>query len=223
MSRVLIVAETSEAIEGLRRGLSQRGLPCWIIPDDASTPQRVAERAPDLVLVVVDGLAASPAAEHTGDRSKPFGELPVIVLLSRKALGDPGLVLGAEDFVVEPWDAAEVVLRAKRVLRRVNGTDEDGLIRCGDLAIDVTRYEVKLRGEIVPLTFKEYELLRLLASSRGRVFTRDALLNRVWGYDYYGGDRTVDVHIRRLRGKLGESGESLIETVRNIGYKFRGA
>ena len=99
--------------------------------------------------------------------------------------------------------------------------DNEELIRCGDLVIDLAKCEVSLSGRLIPLTFKEYELLRFLASNRGRVFTREALLNKVWGYDYYGGDRTVDVHIRRLRSKIEDPTHTFIETVRNIGYKFR--
>ena len=95
------------------------------------------------------------------------------------------------------------------------------MIKCGGLIIDLARCEVTVSGVTVELTFKEYELLKFLASNKGRVFTREALLNKVWGYDYYGGDRTVDVHIRRLRSKIEVSDYSFIETVRNIGYRFK--
>lgn len=94
-------------------------------------------------------------------------------------------------------------------------------IRCGGLLIDSTRCEVSLCGKPVILTFKEYQLLKFLANSKGKVFTRDVLLHKVWGWDNYGGDRTVDVHIRRLRGKIEDSTHAFIETVRNIGYKLR--
>ena len=97
---------------------------------------------------------------------------------------------------------------------------DSNLIKCGDLVIDLAKYEATLSNKAVMLTFKEYELLKFLAGNPGRVFTREALLNRVWGYDYYGGDRTVDVHVRRLRSKIGGLGQDFIETVRNIGYRF---
>ena len=87
--------------------------------------------------------------------------------------------------------------------------------------IDLAKREVTVDGKLVELTFKEYELLKFLASNRGRVYTREALLNRVWGYDYYGGDRTIDVHVRRLRSKIEDSKHSFIETVRNISYRFK--
>ena len=89
------------------------------------------------------------------------------------------------------------------------------------LVIDLANCEVRVGGKIVELTFKEYELLKFLARDRGRVFSREALLNKVWGYDYFGGDRTVDVHVRRLRSKIEISGQTFIETVRNIGYRFK--
>jgi DNA-binding response OmpR family regulator len=94
------------------------------------------------------------------------------------------------------------------------------VLRCGALLIDLANYKVMLDGRPIELTFKEYELLRFLASNRDKVFTREALLNRVWGYDYFGGARTVDVHIRRLRSKIEDRGHAFIETIRNVGYRF---
>ncbi|MFA5148449.1 MAG: winged helix-turn-helix domain-containing protein, partial [Candidatus Omnitrophota bacterium] len=93
-------------------------------------------------------------------------------------------------------------------------------IKAGDLLIDVSRYEVTVNGGKIELTFKEYELLKFLASNKGRVYSRDQLLDKIWGYDYYGGTRTVDVHIRRLRSKIEDRRHTFIETIRNIGYKF---
>ena len=98
--------------------------------------------------------------------------------------------------------------------------ESEDIIRCGDLVIDSVKCEVSLSGKPIILTFKEYQLLKFLASNKGKVFTREALLNKVWGWDYYGGDRTVDVHIRRLRSKIEDINHSFIETIRNIGYRF---
>ncbi len=126
-----------------------------------------------------------------------------------------------DDFITKPYDLREVEIRVKRLLYKTNTADSDETIRCGDLVIDVAKYEVAISGRPVMLTFKEYELLKFLAGNKGRVFTREALLNKVWGYDYYGGDRTVDVHITRLRSKLEGSNRTFIETVRNVGYRLR--
>ena len=111
--------------------------------------------------------------------------------------------------------------RIRRILIQKGGIGSEDVIRCGDLVIDAAKCEVSLCGKPVILTFKEYQLLKFLANSKGKVFTRDILLNKVWGWDYYGGDRTVDVHIRRLRGKIEDSTHAFVETVRNIGYKLR--
>jgi DNA-binding response OmpR family regulator len=129
--------------------------------------------------------------------------------------------LSIDDFVVESCDLSELAARVRRAISKTEVISGEDLIQCGDLAIDQTKCEVSVSGKLVPLAFREYELLKFLASNRGRVFTREALLNQVWGYDYYGGDRTVDVHIRRLRGKIEDLSHTFIETVRNIGYKFK--
>jgi DNA-binding response OmpR family regulator len=146
--------------------------------------------------------------------------LPAIALVSDEGLGHLDANLAIDDFVVKPWNLAEVVARAKRVIKQTKNAQNSDLIKCGDLLIDVAKCEVSIDGRLFALTFKEYELLKFLASNKGRVFTREALLNEVWGYDYYGGDRTVDVHITRLRGKLCNSTNIYIQTVRNIGYKL---
>ncbi len=112
-----------------------------------------------------------------------------------------------------------MVLRIQRIIELTNNVNKN-IITCNDLRIDTDKCEVSLAGELLDLTFTEYELLKYLASNRSRVFSREALLTNVWGYNYYGGERTVDVHIRRLRGKIEVGGRVFVETVRNIGYKF---
>lgn len=125
-----------------------------------------------------------------------------------------------DDFALWPASAAELVIRVRGILRRRANVDSENILRCGDLVIDLSNYKVSLEGHPIELTFKEYELLRFLASNRDKVYTREALLNRVWGYDYFGGARTVDVHIRRLRSKIENRGHTFIETIRNVGYRF---
>jgi len=129
---------------------------------------------------------------------------------------------GIDDFAIVPARPGEVATRARRVLLRTRSPDDADSIRMGDLVINPTTYEVTLRGRRITLRFKEYEVLRLLASNPGRVYTREALLSQIWGFDYFGGTRTVDVHIRRLRSKIEDAGHSFIETVWNVGYRFRG-
>jgi len=116
---------------------------------------------------------------------------------------------------------AELRVRLAMLGRRLGGID-GSVVRLGDLRIDTDTYQVTAAGRSLDLTFKEFELLRFLATHPGRVYTRPALLREVWGYDFYGGTRTVDVHVRRLRAKLGAEHEQLIETVRSVGYRIRG-
>ena len=147
--------------------------------------------------------------------------IPIIALVSKDRVVEIVEALDVNDFVVYPSDIAEIVARSKKVIRRSNFSAQSDVIRVGDLVINETNYEVSLRGRRISLRFKEYELLRLLASNTGRVFTREGLLNQVWGFDYLGGTRTVDVHIRRLRSKIEDVDHSLIESIWNVGYRYR--
>ena len=134
---------------------------------------------------------------------------------------EPSLPLA--DFITSPPDPDELVVRARRILEYGGSQKEDDshIIRAGDIQIDTSSYEVTMRGNRIGLTFKEYELLKLLAENPGRVFSRYALLNQIWGYEYFGGTRTVDVHIRRLRSKIENAEHNFIETIWNVGYRFR--
>ena len=221
MLRASIITDGKGQIERLGTELSGKGLLCSIDTDGKKTAHNLSERALDLVFVAIDGEPDNPRISNLANSVKRESHVPVIALLSKKALHrlDSGLVV--DDFVVEPWDANEIVIRVKRVLGKAGNTANQELIRCGDLTIDLAKYEVHVNNRPIELTFKEYELLRFLARNKGRVFTREALLNEVWGYEYYGGDRTVDVHITRLRSKLEDPPHTFIETVRNIGYKFK--
>ena len=154
-------------------------------------------------------------------RAKPFlKELPLLALLKESNLKELPLVKGLEDFLMVPAAPEMIEARIRFLLRRLNHAPPGTGIRIGALALDVDRYEVTLDGEPLELTYKEFELLKFLATHPEKVFSRDQLLNQVWGYDFIGGTRTVDVHVRRLRAKLGPQYASLIDTVRNVGYKF---
>jgi DNA-binding response OmpR family regulator len=148
------------------------------------------------------------------------GHSPVVVILERHLLGARPWHEAADAFLSPGASAAELDLRLAMVRRRGGGDGDGGaVVRLGPLSLDVDTFRVALDGRPLDLTYKEFELLRFLASSPGRVFTRPTLLREVWGYDFYGGTRTVDVHVRRLRAKLGPEGEALIETVRGVGYR----
>ena len=220
MFRIFIIAEEGEKIGRLHLGLAQEGFACSIASVGEELVRQVAEQAPDLVLVEMDGRSADSRRELSR-RIKRERHLPIIALVGKERLDGLDGDLNIDDFVIMPCDVTELVLRIKRLLQRINNMDSGELTKCGDLVIDLAKCEVSINGKLVALTFREYELLKFLASNRGRVFSREALLNKVWGYDYYGGDRTVDVHIRRLRSKIEDSSHTFIETVRNIGYRFR--
>lgn len=146
--------------------------------------------------------------------------IPVLGIISNIDLHDFDFTLGFDDFVVRPFTADEILVRIDQLLWTRQKEIGQETIRLGDLLLDLNRYEVWVSGREVTLTFKEYEVLKLLASHPGRVFTREVLMNRVWGYDYFGGTRTVDVHIRRLRAKLEDPAHTFVDTVRNVGYRF---
>jgi DNA-binding response OmpR family regulator len=152
---------------------------------------------------------------------KKTARLPILALVNQDTLINVRDNLDIDDFILEPYEQDQLLVRITLALRRSGKVVDDSLIGRGNLEIDPAGCEVKVAGRKIELTFREYELLKFLANYPGRVFTREALLNKVWGYDYYGGDRTVDVHIRRLRSKIGEADCVQIETVRNIGYRFR--
>lgn len=218
MLNLCIIAEDRRAIEELCQGLTEDGYSCSIVADAGEVARCALEKAPALVLLEGSGYSR---IEELSRKIKREKDIPIIALLHAEMIGSvAGPTESIDDFVIKPWNLKELELRIRRRLRRTDFSNDE-TIRCGDLAIDVSRYEVFVSGRPIVLTFKEYELLKFLASNQGRVFTREALLNKVWGYDYYGGDRTVDAHIRRLRGKIEDSTHSFIDTVRNIGYRFR--
>ena len=177
----------------------------------------------DMVLVDADGLSTSSWSSLKTKqlpKIKSAVHLPVIVLMPTGILDGVDSDFQLDDFIVRPFNLSELVVRIRRILNRTNNDGNQDSVRGGDLMIDVAKCEVSVNGRLVVLTFKEYELLKFLMRHKGKVFTREALLNEVWGYDYYGGDRTVDVHIRRLRSKIEDANHTFIDTVRNIGYKF---
>ena len=149
-------------------------------------------------------------------------DVPLLLVTTEGGLAAVSADWGVDDVVLASAGPAEVEARLRLSIGRLQGEadDEATEIRAGDVVIDETTYSARVRGQQLDLTYKEFELLKYLAQHPGRVFTRAQLLQEVWGYDYFGGTRTVDVHVRRLRAKLGTDNEALIGTVRNVGYRF---
>jgi DNA-binding response OmpR family regulator len=220
MSRVLIFAAEKETGTELAQRLSRYDLACFVTSYENGMRETVTSTRPDIVLFEVNEQQSIQDLNELIVRLKKTIGLPVIALITENLLENLDFTFDADDFIIIPYNLHELKLRITRVLRRAVRNESRELIKCEGLAIDPVTCEVILEGIPVELTFKEYELLKLMASNRGRVFTREALLDKIWGFDYYGGDRTVDVHIRRLRSKIEDSNHIYIETVRNIGYRF---
>ncbi len=216
---MFIIANESEQAKKLRAALVQSGFDCLIVPHNNEAIEQIAVQSPGVMLLDADEASTGSEAWELAQSIRQDMNIPLITLVSREKFN--GLDSSIDDFVVKPWKPDEVTVRIKRILKQKEGIDEEDIIKCGDLVIDLDKYEVSLNSKPIMLTFREYQLLKFLASNKGKVFTREALLNKVWGWDYYGGDRTVDVHIRRLRSKIEDPTHTFIETVRNIGYRLR--
>lgn len=181
----------------------------------------VAAPSPDVVLVDARTDLAEARATCRLLHATGLG-VPLVAVVREAGLIAVNADWGIDDVVLATAGPAEVEARLRLAAARLTSASVagGGLIRAGELTIDPDTYAAKLKGRPLDLTYKEFELLRFLAQHPGRVFTRDQLLREVWGYDYFGGTRTVDVHVRRLRAKLGSEYESMIGTVRQVGYKF---
>ncbi len=180
----------------------------------------IAGPSPDVVLVDARTELAESRATCRMLHATGLG-VPLLAVVAESGLIALSADWGVDDVVLASAGPAEVEARLRLAVGRLGAATGDGtLIRGGELTIDPDTYAAKLKGRPLDLTYKEFELLKFLAQHPGRVFTRDQLLREVWGYDYFGGTRTVDVHVRRLRAKLGSEHESMIGTVRQVGYKF---
>jgi len=173
-------------------------------------------------VVLVDARMDLAAARATCRLLRTTGlGVPLLAVLTAGGLAAVSADWGVDDVLLESAGPAEVEARLRIAAGRLTSTGgESSIVRAGELTVDPDTYIARLRGRPLDLTYKEFELLRFLAQHPGRVFTRSQLLQEVWGYDYFGGTRTVDVHVRRLRAKLGAEHEALIGTVRQVGYKF---
>lgn len=207
MNRAHISEQESSGHEWLDL-LDEEGIECVVASRESDIDAMHSDSTPHVVVLDLTALSRSDAIRWA-ERCSQLN-IPTIALVSEGQLGSIDLTLGFEDFIVSPPSPPEVLARVKHVLWRTRTDDGEDIIRVGDLVINPSTYVVTLRGRRVNLRFQEYELLRLLVANPGRVYTRNALLSSIWGYDYFGGTRTVDVHIRRLRSKIEDAGHSYI-------------
>jgi len=225
MSHVLILTDNRNEAEqrGLQRDLDREGFTSEVTSLQVKTVlEGLIKRLPDLVLI---DLAQSPTPECLSvqkmlQTEQDFRNIPILLQVPKGHEGALDLSQGAIDFILKPYTFSELLSRVRLIRWRHRRISDEETIAHGTLLIDLERYEVSVGGQRMEMTFKEYELLKFLAANPGKVFTRDTLLNKVWGYEYYGGTRTVDVHVRRLRSKIENANHQFIETVRGVGYKF---
>ncbi|MDO8472751.1 MAG: response regulator transcription factor [Dehalococcoidia bacterium] len=221
MSTILVLVSDRQKATQIQSDLGSAGHASIITPN-SDTLARAFARKPDLA--IVDSLAFPVDSEpwHWLVPGQGAKTASIIVLTDEARLTQWDLNLDIDDFMVEPYRKQELLSRVRRLLKATNRLEASETIRHGDLSIDDSGYEVRVGGRKVDLTYREYQLLKYLAANPGKVVTRETLLNKVWGYDYFGGDRTFDVHVRRLRSKLEDSEHVFVDTVRNVGYRFRG-
>lgn len=222
--KILVVDDDTNICELLRLYLEKEGYVVKIANDGVSAINAFKQENPDLTLL--DIMIPKLDGWQVCREIRKFSDKPIIMLTAKGETFDKvlGLELGADDYVTKPFDTKEVVARIKAVLRRTapaSDTSDVKEVNYDKLSINLTNYEMKVNGVSVDTPPKELELIYHLASNPNRVFTRDQLLDEVWGFDYYGDSRTVDVHIKRLREKLeGVSDKWELKTVWSVGYKF---
>jgi len=219
MNNILLL-DANEALQPLVEELQAEGYHVSNCPASEAGLHLAADARPDIIILNLTHRTDFDAALQFVQTSKVPEHTSIIALLRPEQVEQYDPSLGVDDFAVYPGPVAELLARLRQAIWRRSRIDSQNVLSFGELLLDLANYQVFVSGRPVELTYKEYELLRCLASNRGKVFTRETLLNRVWGYDFYGGARTVDVHIRRLRSKLEEGGHTFIETVRNVGYRF---
>lgn len=224
--KILIIDDELHIVELLKYNLESNGYKTLYALNGRDGLSEVFEKKPDLILLDVmlpemDGFDVCKEIK----KNKEFEAVPIIMLTAKGEEFDKilGLELGADDYITKPFSVRELLARIKVVLRRNSKEEASKVVNIGELVIYMDKHEAVKGGRTLELTLKEFELLRLLILNKGKVLTRDFLLDKVWGYEYYGETRTVDVHIRHLRQKIEDDDKNprYIETVRGIGYKFK--
>ena len=230
MTHVLIVEDEESLADPLAFLLRKEGFEASVITDGAQALPTFDRVSPDIVLLdlMLPGMSGTEICKALRTRSN----VPVIMVTARDSEIDKvvGLELGADDYVTKPYSARELIARIRAVLRRgadtaaADGLD-DGVLEGGPVRMDVERHVVTVGGEAVTLPLKEFDLLEYLLRNSGRVLTRGQLIDRVWGADYVGDTKTLDVHVKRLRAKIEEDpgNPKVIVTVRGLGYKYEGS
>lgn len=222
-SKILLVDDEKDIVEFLQYNLIQEGFDVITAYDGEEALKKVKEK-PDLIVldVMMPKMDGYEVCRRLRD-DKEFENIPVIFLTAKSSEMDEihGLNLGADDFIQKPVSPMKIIARVKSNLRKAeNAADEIKALRIGPLEIDREKYQITIDGDIVVFPKKEFEILSYLASNPGKVFPREKILSDVWGTDVYVVERTIDVHVRKIREKLGNYSD-LIETIKGVGYRFR--
>ncbi|GAV25728.1 DNA-binding response regulator [Carboxydothermus islandicus] len=225
--KILVVDDEAPIVELIKFNLEREGYKVLEAYDGIRALEIVKKELPDLVIldIMLPGMSGLEVCKNIRNNEKT-AEIPIIMLSARGEEVDKilGLELGADDYMVKPFSPRELVARVKARLRRLEGREgkKEGIIKIKDIVIDQEKFAVYVKGKKMDFTPKEFELLKLLASNPGKVFTREYLLEKIWGYEFLGDTRTVDVHIRHIRQKIEDNPAEpvYIETVRGVGYRF---
>ena len=221
-SKILIVDDESNIVELIRLYLEKDGFDTVVARDGNEALSKFKLENPDLI--ILDIMIPEPDGWQVCREIRKSSNVPIIMLTAKSETFDKvlGLELGADDYLTKPFEAKELVARVKAVLRRTDTKEPDKkLIEFENLSVNIENYELIINSKLTDVPPKELELLYFLASNPNRVYTREQLLEEVWGFDYFGDSRTVDVHIKRLREKLeGVDGNWQLKTVWGVGYKF---
>lgn len=222
-NKVLIVDDDSNIVELIKINFESEGFDAVIAENGRVAVEKYKTENPSIV--IMDVMMPEMDGWEACREIRKIANTPIIMLTAKGETFDKvlGLELGADDYMVKPFEPKELIARVKAVLRRTQGQERnsDNSLEFVNLSVNISNYELKVNGVTVEVPPKELELLHFLASNSNRVFTREQLLEKVWGFDYYGDSRTVDVHIKRLREKLeGVEGNWQLKTVWGVGYKF---
>jgi len=224
MTKILVVEDEASFSEALAYVLGKEGFEVTVADTGDGAIAAFDKGGADLVLLdlMLPGLSGTEVCKQLRSRS----DVPIIMLTAKDTEVDKvvGLELGADDYVTKPYSKAELIARIRAVLRRQgdNSNTTEGVITAGPVRIDVERHQVNINDQLVSLPLKEFELLEFLVRNSGRVLTRSQLIDRVWGSDYFGDTKTLDVHVKRLRAKIetDPANPVFIQTIRGLGYKF---